>query len=313
MRLDNLSLILFMVQQQTLADYSSSLPESIKNDHRIAGSFAAVRLDDFSAGSIEATGIYSRKDFYKITLATGHASFYYRNKKHLIRPGECALVFTNRNDPYRWEVLTENCSGYSCMFTEGFLPLYSYRKSSEWMVFNDNGQAFFPLDQAQKEFFTGLFLKILSEQESFYRYKYELLFLYVLECIHAVLKLEPEVEIQGRNASGRLTDSFKTMLSSQFPLVAPTQQLQLRTAQDFADKLAIHTNHLNRALKKVTGKTTTKLITERIMQEANALLMYSNWTISQISYSLGFDEPTHFTKAFRRHIGQTPSAIRQTV
>lgn len=35
---------------------------------------------------------------------------------------------------------------------------------------------------------------------------------------------------------------------------------------------------------------------ERVMQEANALLLYSDWTISQISYSLGFEEPTHFHK-----------------
>lgn len=302
-----------MVHQQTLADYSSSAPESLKNDQRIGGYFVAIRLDEFSAESIEAKSVYSRKDFYKITLATGNAIFHSMNKEYHIRPDECALIFTNREVPYRWEVLTENCSGYSCMFTEDFLPSNTYPRRPDWTVFDSNSQSVFPLNKLQKDFFTSLFLKMLAEQESTYRYKYDLLFLYVLECIHAAMKMGPNLESRGRTASDRLSESFKILLASHFPVVTPSQPIQLRTAQAFADRLAVHTNHLNRALKAVTGCTTKKLIVERVMQEANALLLYSDWTISQISYSLGFDEPTHFTQAFKLYTGKTPSSIRQNV
>jgi AraC family transcriptional activator of pobA len=302
-----------MVQQQTLEDYSSSLPASLQNAHRIAGYFTAIRLDDFSAEEVKATAVHSRKDFYKISLITGHATYHYLDREYLIEPGECALVFTNREVPYRWEVHSGSCSGYSCMFTEGFLPFHTYMRPSDWMVFDNKGQSVFRLNQQEKELFTGLFLKMISEQGSSYLHKYDLLFIYVLECIHGALKMEPKIEPRGHSASSRLTESFKALLADQFPLVNPAQRLELRSAQAFADKLAVHTNHLNRALKTVTGYTTTKLLMERIMQEAGALLLHSNWTISQISYSLGFDEPTHFTQAFRRHTGHTPSAIRQRV
>lgn len=302
-----------MVQQQTLGDYSSSLSASLQNEHRIGGSFAAIRLDDFSEESVKATAIYSRKDFYKISLITGHATYYYRDKEYLVKPGECALIFTNTQIPYRWEIHSGACSGLSCLFTEDFLPLHTYLRPSDWMVFDNNGQSVFYLNENEKELFTTLFQKMITEQESSYLHKYDLLFLYVLECIHAALKLEPEIEQRGHTASSQLTESFKILLAEQFPLVTPNQQIQLRSAQAFAEKLAVHTNHLNRALKTVTGKTTTKLITERLMQEASALLLHSNWTISQISSCLGFDEPTHFTQAFRRHMGQTPSAMRQMV
>ncbi len=302
-----------MIQQQSLADYSSSAPEAVKTDKRVGGNFAAIKLDEFSAESIEASSIYSRKDFYKITLATGHATFRSMNKEYHIRPGECALIFTNQEVPYRWEVHTEKCSGYSCMFTEDFIPSQSYLRRSDWTVFDSNSQSVFPLDKAQKDFFTNLFLKMIFEQESSYRYKYDLLLLYVLECIHATMKMEPEQGAQEHTASTRLYESFKMLLADQFPIVTPSQRVNLRTAQAFADRLAVHTNHLNRSLKAVTGYTTKKLITERIMQEAHALLLYSDWTISQISYSLGFDEPTHFTQAFRLHTGKTPTGVRQNV
>jgi AraC family transcriptional regulator, transcriptional activator of pobA len=302
-----------MVQQQTLSDYSTSVPQAPANGHPGGGYFVAVRLDDFSAESLAATTIYSRKDFYKISLITGHATYHYLDRTYTVEPGECVLVFTNRDVPYRWEVHEGVCSGYSCMFTADFLPLHTHHRPTDWTVFDADGQSVFRLGPDERERFVTLFQKILAEQASSYRYKYDLLFVYVLECIHDAMKLQPEAVTLPQTAATRLVASFNALLASQFPLVYPYQELELRNPQAYADKLAVHTNYLNRALKTVTGKTTTELLTERIMQEARALLLHSNWSISQISDSLGFDEPTHFGRAFRKHTGQTPSALRQTV
>lgn len=311
--IENRYLLLNMIEKQTLDDYSSSLPETSLNEPRNGGYFAAIRLDDFSPESVAATAVYSRKDFYKISLITGHATFYYRDREYLLEPGSCVLVFTNREVPYRWEVHSGVCNGYSCMFTEDFLPLHTYLRPADWSVFDSNRHSVFHLNQENKEMFTELFQKMITEQASTYQHKYGLLFLYVLECIHNALKLDKGVEPAITTAATRLSVSFKTLLASQFPLISPLQKIELRTAQDFADKLAVHTNYLNRALKTVTGKTTTQLITERIMQEARALLFHSSWSISQIGYSLGYEESTHFAQAFRKHTGEPPSVLRQMV
>jgi len=302
-----------MVEKHTIDHYASSVTHPAKNKNVLGGYFAAVRLDDFSAESLKATTVYNRKDFYKISLITGHASYIYRDKEYLVRPGEAALVFTNREVPYRWEVHSGSCSGYSCLFTEDFMPMHTYLRPSDWTVFNGTGQSVFYLDNKQNEQFATMFRKMIAEQGTEYRHKYELLFLYVLECIHAALKLETETISNNVTAAKRLADAFQTLLAGQFPLITPDQRIENRYPQDFADKLAVHTNHLNRAIKTVTGSTTTKLLTERIMQEASALLVHSNWSIGQISYSLGFDEPTHFTQAFRRYTGHTPSTLRKMV
>jgi AraC family transcriptional activator of pobA len=60
---------------------------------------------------------------------------------------------------------------------------------------------------------------------------------------------------------------FLTLLAGQFPIISPQQRLGLRTAQAFADQLTVHVNHLNHTLKHVTGKTTTQLLAERVVQE----------------------------------------------
>jgi AraC family transcriptional activator of pobA len=275
-----------------------------------AGYFAAVRLEEFSAESLAATASYSRKDFYKISLVTGKTSYFYQGTEYRLNGDEWALVFTNREVPYRWEVHEGICSGYACMFTEDFLPLHTHLRPADWAVFNGSAQSVFKLNQSDEALFNGLFQKMLYEQASTYSHKYDLLFLYVLECIHGALKLQPEPENKSSAASARLANAFKSLLAGQFPLAYPYQQVNLHTPQQFADKLAVHANSLNRALKEATGKTTTQFINERLMLEARALLVHSNWTISQISNSLGFEEPTHFARAFRAYSGQSPSSLR---
>jgi AraC family transcriptional activator of pobA len=50
------------------------------------------------------------------------------------------------------------------------------------------------------------------------------------------------------------------------------QNISLRYASDFAEKLNVHVNHLNRAIKETTYKTTSQIIAERIFKRSkNAL------------------------------------------
>jgi AraC-like DNA-binding protein len=100
------------------------------------------------------------------------------------------------------------------------------------------------------------------------------------------------------------------LLERQFPIDSPTHHFKLKTANDFATRLSVHVNHLNRAVKEVTGKTTTAHISERIITEAKALLRHTDWNISEIGYCLGFEEPTHFNNFFKKQTSLSPTAFR---
>jgi AraC-like DNA-binding protein len=86
--------------------------------------------------------------------------------------------------------------------------------------------------------------------------------------------------------------------------------LELRSAKDYADKLAVHVNHLNKALKDSTGKTTTHIIGDRIAQEAKILLKHTDFNVSEIAYGLGFEEVSHFSNFFKKKVSITPLAFR---
>ena len=152
---------------------------------------------------------------------------------------------------------------------------------------------------------------MIEEQKADYTYKDDLLRNYIHLIIHEALKLQPSENFdRHNNAASRITNVFFELLERQFPVESPDRPLQLKAAQDFAKNLNIHVNHLNRAVKEVTGKPTTAHISERIISEAKALLTHTDWNIADIAYALGFDYPTYFNNYFKRLTGTTPRALR---
>ena len=152
---------------------------------------------------------------------------------------------------------------------------------------------------------------MIGEQQSDYAYKDDLIRNYINLIIHEALKLQPsETYDQHKNAASRITNVFLELLERQFPVESTDRPLQLKSAQDYANELAVHVNHLNRSVKEVTGKSTTTHIAQRIITEAKALLQHTDWTIAEIAYALGFEYPTYFNNYFKRATGTNPTSLR---
>lgn len=64
---------------------------------------------------------------------------------------------------------------------------------------------------------------------------------------------------------------------------------------------------ISRACMTVTGRTAKQIVDDRLVLEARRLLAEAGATSAQVGATLGFSEPTNFTKYFRRHTGKTPS------
>ena len=118
-----------------------------------------------------------------------------------------------------------------------------------------------------------------------------------------------ETKDQIRRASARISSAFLELLEQQFP-VDSQRPIRLRYASQFADHLSIHVNHLNRAIKQNLNKTTTQVISERVLQEAKILLHHRNLSVTDIAYALGFTEVTHFNNFFKKHTQVSPTKFR---
>lgn len=253
---------------------------------------------------------YNRRKYYKISLIRGKNRAEYADK--IIRIKSNALLFATPKVPYHWIPEDTDQSGSFCVFTEDFFSKDRTRGSLEDLpIFRPGTIPLFEIDDALADEIEALFKKIRKEIESDYIFKYDLIRNYVLELIHYGQKLQPAAKLSASgDASLRVVSLFIELLERQFPVESPEQRLQMKTAKDYADRLSVHVNHLNKKLKESTGKTTTEIITERIVQEAKILLRQTRWNVSEIAYALGFEEVAHFSNFFKKKTTLTPMEFR---
>jgi AraC family transcriptional activator of pobA len=301
----------FYKQNGPFADgeINNLLPEGINKE---IGHFNIFDMDSVMA-RVKKTGAfmpYNRRAYYKISLVSGRNIAEYADKT--IDIDKNALLFATPKIPYNWVPQDDKQSGYFCIFTSDFLsPGKSGVVLDDLPIFRPGGYPVFQLTDKETEDISYIFRKMQDEMPSSYVYKYDLIRNYVLELIHYGQKLQPVTTLYStHNASERVSSLFIELLERQFPIESPHQKLSLRTAKDYAGRLSVHVNHLNRILKEITGKTTTDIISSRIIQEAKILLKQTDWNISEISYCLGFEEIAHFSNFFKKQTSFTPIAFR---
>lgn len=299
-----------MSNVETIADFYRNkcmgVPDNLERE---IGHFNAFKMDELYHTAKPVR--YTRRDYYKISLIRGHYIYHYADKS--LEVAGSTLLFFNPRVPYTFEHVGPETpfSGYFCIFKEEFFSEHLRLSLRELPMYAHGGKPAYMLDQIQDKNVSNVFEKMLEELKSDYRFKFDLIRNYIMEMVHYALKMQPaEALYQHTDANSRITAVFTELLERQFPIESPSQQFALRSASDFAQQLNVHVNHLNRAIKLSTGKTTTSHILERLASEAKALLRHTDWNISEISYCLGFEEPAHFNHFFKKQTYMTPSAFR---
>ena len=294
-----------MPSRESIAEYYQRYGQGTPN----AGQVSAYRIEDFAPTD---SFPHLRRDFYKIKLlCNAQGIISYADKTVAVQ--QPALIFANPLIPHAWERLGGQTTGYACLFTADFMTQQLKTASvANSPLFRVGGSpVLFPPPEVVSRL-SSLFELLLAEMQSSYIHKYDLLRTYIQTIIHESLKLAPAPPAyQPGTSAARLSALFLELLDRQFPIASPQHTLPLRNANEFARQLAVHTNHLNKALREVTGQTTTAHIAAKVVAEAQALLQHSDWSLAEIGYCLSFEHASNFNLFFKKHTGQSPSRYRR--
>ena len=299
-----------MEKVETISDFYRAKDDlAQKNIQQEIGHFNVFKLDPY-VGNGAKPAPFRRRDYFKITLIEGAGKFHYADKA--VKVNKYALVFSNPQIPYSWEQRDQIYGGYFCIFNQAFF--HQFGDLNQYTAFQPTGNHVFELSDEQHEYVASMYNRMFDELTSDYVHKYDLLRTMVYELIHFAMKTLPSTsfEKQSLNASQGVSTLFLELLERQFPIDQANQKVELRTPSDYADKLNIHVNYLNRIIKKTLQKTTSQVIADRILQESKILLKQTSWPVADIAYSLGFTEPTHFNNFFKKHIDLTPVKFRKS-
>lgn len=80
---------------------------------------------------------------------------------------------------------------------------------------------------------------------------------------------------------------------------------------DYARALGCSATHLARLTRAHAGRSPAAFATALRMQEARRMLAYTMMDVAEVGYRLGFEDPSYFSRAFRREVGVSPGEFRR--
>ena len=254
-----------------------------------------------------------RADYFSFILTKDGAGVYYLDDNKFPFNSN-SLYFTNPGHTKSYELFEAN-EAFIITLTENFL-----RENVNPNIFEEFpfllAEIVPPKELKEQDFqeYETIYAQIKNEyqKKSVYKNKIlgsllNLLLLKIKE--DSWLNYNP---IEEGNRSSHIVKSFKMLLEQEFKKVIETEEIDYRlNVQDFSEKLNLHPNYFNSVIKSKTGKTVYEWIAERTGLTAKSLLLNSPFSSKEISYKLGFSEPTHFNRFFKKNMQLSPGEFRK--
>jgi hypothetical protein len=223
------------------------------------------------------------------------------------------------NSPYQiitWDIVTD-WKGYYIIFDKDFIA-----SNPAWQNFIIDYPFFrldkylpFDLPEHDRHFAESLFAKIFEEYHSDHQDKFLFIQSYTQLLLHLTkryfirLDLEKEGKEENRTADILLVSRFQSLVETMFS--QEDADAGIRQPSFYAEKLNVHPNHLNAVVKRISGKTASRIIQQHLLNSSKSLLKQTGLSIKEIAYKLHFSEPTHFNAFFRKNTGLTPARFRE--
>jgi AraC-like DNA-binding protein len=202
--------------------------------------------------------------------------------------------------------------GFAIYFHEDFLnghPLHSDIKKYNFFDYEANEALH--LSPREEQIIWELYRKIETEYNNNQdEYSKEI----ILSHIDSILKYSQRFYkrqfINRTEISGKLVSKFNNTLTSYFESGLVTDQ-GLPTVKEMASRLHTSPRYLSDLLKQETGKTAIELIHIFLISEAKHLLKGADSTVSEIAYTLGFENLPYFSRLFKKETGISPNQYKK--
>ncbi|UPK68439.1 helix-turn-helix domain-containing protein [Chitinophaga filiformis] len=169
-----------------------------------------------------------------------------------------------------------------------------------------------PLHQSPSDAAFQHILKLLNVMQDLYNQPLDTrhkaiaaLLISVLHIINGLALNITETASRKKNRPQQIKQQFLALLYQHYS--------EWKKPSEYAAKLTVSTAHLNDTLKQLTGRSTMSIIQEHCVREAERLLQFTDLSTKEISYQLGYPNPSHFIAIFKSQKGITPMQYRSSV
>jgi AraC family transcriptional regulator, transcriptional activator of pobA len=246
-----------------------------------------------------------RVDFYHILFITkGDGRHYIDFREYEYTKGSILFISTGQVHAFEFSPGVE---GFLLLFTDAFLSKNIIH--SDLLSFSRlyNYHLHLPVIQPEEssENFNNIFNDIYDEYISSDAFaKEEMLRLLLKLLLLKAERIKRTLMPNEKNSEWFIKfGKFKNLVEKYFS--------ETRNAKDYAGMMDISYNHLNKITKSITGNTAKVFIDHFLILEIKRQLAVSDISIKELTYELGFDEPTNFVKYFKKRTHLSPSQFKK--
>ncbi len=102
-------------------------------------------------------------------------------------------------------------------------------------------------------------------------------------------------------------------LAIQFKQLVSNHYNQKKEVTYYALELGVSANHLNRCVKAFYNKSCKQIIQEVSILQSQVLMFNTTLDIKEIAYKTGFDDPSYFSRLFKKITGKTPKSFKKEI
>ncbi|PTS98667.1 hypothetical protein DBR11_14255 [Pedobacter sp. HMWF019] len=128
--------------------------------------------------------------------------------------------------------------------------------------------------------------------------------------LNAILELTAEKTIAATIYINATTTSRAVAIEQEFNQLLKQHYKNWKQPTQYAAALHISVAHLYDTMKGMTGTSVSELIQQCSILEAKRLLYFTDLSVKEIGYELGYNEPVYFGKLFKKTTGLTPLQFR---
>ncbi|MFA9392923.1 MAG: AraC family transcriptional regulator [Prolixibacteraceae bacterium] len=243
-----------------------------------------------------------RHDFYTVLLVKNACGSHFIDYEEFkMKPR--SIFFVAPGQVHQVVVTNEHPSGDILMFSEEFM---SRNYISEEFISNlgmfSCGINTPPIELEEESFvkISNLSAEINCEFAGDSTFKFDSIASYLklilIEC-NAYAVLPKDSNPQNIQSGRPLIKQFRHLLDKHVN--------SWHKVNEYAEAMNITPDYLNNVIKTNVGKTAKELIIQRIILEAKRLGLHTDLSTKEVAYQLGYDDPSHFSKFFKKETAQS--------
>lgn len=241
--------------------------------------------------------------FFDVILVTrGTGWFWLDSHRHAVRPG--AVFFTTPGQVRRWNTkqLDGICLFFEDVFIKEFLQDDAFLHRLPYFH-ADPAHAALSLAPAAAR---GFRARLAAMRRELAHYRRDSIDLLRAQLHETLIVLAREYAAAHRLAPQRPTHR----VVSRFMELVERDAARRHRIADYAAELAVTPGHLSVLCTQYAGQRAKRLLDSVLASRARRMLLYTDESAARVGASLGFEDPSYFSRFFRRETGQTPKEFR---